>query len=380
MPYTLRLIKTFLLFLSLLLSCSENTTGPGKNTPDTTSHDFSWETFEFGGQNGSSILYDVAIINENDIWAVGEIYTEDTYTRDSLGNLIKPYNAVHWDGEEWELKRIPFVGACSAVEYPPIKALWAFSANNILFTNGGAIVKYDGNTASLDCGMNSLLTGAMNKIFAKDQSNIYAVGGSGTIVHYDGQGWTKLESGTDIDLTDVWGSPDGSVMWACGFDDLKGSVLLRKRDTQFETVAIVDDPAGPHPHNLISYVFESVWTDNPDSVYIGSTGRVYHTPVDYDTYALENIWFDYSQNGLPNFTKAIRGNNPHDIFIAGFQNFIRHYNGNTWRAYPEIMSATGYWYSLSVKGDVVAAAGKNSNQQAYIAVGRRSPPSVQDAN
>ncbi|RMH77655.1 MAG: hypothetical protein D6681_20755, partial [Calditrichaeota bacterium] len=40
-------------------------------TMDTTSHNFSWEIYEFGGQQGSSVLYDVAIINENDIWAVG---------------------------------------------------------------------------------------------------------------------------------------------------------------------------------------------------------------------------------------------------------------------------------------------------------------------
>jgi hypothetical protein len=40
-------------------------------TMDTTSHNFSWQTFTFGGQAGSCVLYDVAIINENNIWAVG---------------------------------------------------------------------------------------------------------------------------------------------------------------------------------------------------------------------------------------------------------------------------------------------------------------------
>ncbi len=50
-------------------------------TMDTTSHNFSWQTFEFGGEGGSSTFYDVAIIDENDIWAVGEIYTaDDKYT------------------------------------------------------------------------------------------------------------------------------------------------------------------------------------------------------------------------------------------------------------------------------------------------------------
>ncbi|WP_457565776.1 hypothetical protein [Caldithrix abyssi] len=64
-------------------------------TMDTTSHNFEWQTFEFGGEGGSSSFYDVAIIDENDIWAVGEIYTAND-----------KYNAAHWDGEKWELRKI----------------------------------------------------------------------------------------------------------------------------------------------------------------------------------------------------------------------------------------------------------------------------------
>ena len=78
-------------------------------TMDTTSHNFTWQTFTFGGQGGSSTLFDVAIINENDIWAVGEMYVYD-----STGAPVL-YNAVHWDGSKWELKRIKYFGQCSAV-------------------------------------------------------------------------------------------------------------------------------------------------------------------------------------------------------------------------------------------------------------------------
>ena len=72
-------------------------------TLEPTSHNFTWQTWEFG-QNSNSVLYDVAIIDENNIWAVGEIYMND-----SLGNPDpNAYNAVHWDGNNWELKRIPY--------------------------------------------------------------------------------------------------------------------------------------------------------------------------------------------------------------------------------------------------------------------------------
>ena len=46
----------------------------------------------------------IANIDENNIWAVGEIYMLD-----SLGNHDPhAYNAVHWDGLNWEMLRIFF--------------------------------------------------------------------------------------------------------------------------------------------------------------------------------------------------------------------------------------------------------------------------------
>ena len=67
-------------------------------TMDTTSHNFTWQTWTFG-EHSSSVFIDVAIINENNIWAVGEIYMND-----SLGQPDpNAYNVAHWDGSEWKL-------------------------------------------------------------------------------------------------------------------------------------------------------------------------------------------------------------------------------------------------------------------------------------
>jgi len=138
-------------------------------TLPTTSHNFAWQTFTFG-EHSSSTLYDVVIINENNIWAVGEIYMKD-----SLGNLDPhAYNAVHWDGSKWEVKRIYYYGACSAVEYPPLKAIWAFSDSNIVITNGGSIGWFDGKRVKLDCGVNPLLTGAINKMWGTGSNDLYS--------------------------------------------------------------------------------------------------------------------------------------------------------------------------------------------------------------
>ncbi len=48
-------------------------------TLDTTSNNFTWQTFTFGDADaGSSEIYDAAIISEDNIWCVGEVNVNDT--------------------------------------------------------------------------------------------------------------------------------------------------------------------------------------------------------------------------------------------------------------------------------------------------------------
>ena len=58
-------------------------------TLDTSSHNFTWQTWLFAGQRGSSELTGVGIFDENNIWAVGDLYFSDAYTYDSIGNWIE---------------------------------------------------------------------------------------------------------------------------------------------------------------------------------------------------------------------------------------------------------------------------------------------------
>jgi hypothetical protein len=249
-------------------SISKKPVNPPPNGADTTSHNFTWRLDTLG--TNWSILLDVAIINENDIWAVGAIQPDPTGVDDI-------YNAVHWDGQQWELKRIPFIGPCSAVDYPPIRAIWAFSEDNILFTNGGAIAKYNGSSTFLDCGMNPLLDGAIKKIFATDPSNVYAVGGVGTIVHYDGSSWQKLQSGTTVDIQDIWGamnpqSGEWEIMAVASFGIgvPQAKQLLRIDGT---TVSTVQDSGLP-------LALETIWFVPGEEYFVGGGGGgagIYHT-------------------------------------------------------------------------------------------------------
>ena len=164
-------------------------------TMDTTSHNFTWQTWTFG-EHGSSVLYDVAIINTDNIWAVGEIYMND-----SLG---KPdptfYNAAHWDGQKWELKRIFYKGGIWT-----IRTIFAFNENDIWFS---AFVRYDGENF-IELPIPNILIGwSINKIWGTSSEDLYIVGNGGNIVHYSGPtgGWQKIESGTELNINDIWGN------------------------------------------------------------------------------------------------------------------------------------------------------------------------------
>ncbi|MBL1215712.1 MAG: glucosyl transferase, partial [Ignavibacteriae bacterium] len=174
-------------------------------TMDTTSHDFTWQTFEFG-EHSSSNLRDIAIIDENNIWAVGEIYMKD-----SLGQPDPhAYNAVHWDGLSWELKKLLFYTICgqTSLSSYPAKAIHAFNENDIWIAGGGRQLARISGTVQMD---KSCLPFSMsiNKLWGTSSNNLYAVGNEGTIAHYNGSpsavGWQKIESGTNLDIYDIWG-------------------------------------------------------------------------------------------------------------------------------------------------------------------------------
>ncbi len=307
-------------------------------TLDTTSHEFDWEVIEFPSPYGSGTFFDAAVINENDIWACGEI--------NASGG---PYNAVHWDGQQWELKRIPFIGTCSAVDYPPIRAIWAFSEDNILFTNGGAIAKYNGSATYLDCGMNALLDGAIGKIFATDPSNVYAVGGVGTIVHYNGSSWQKLYSGTALNIYDIWGDVNpltGKTEILAVASSWPGSV------GEVQVLSIHDYRVTPVSVAGLAPAMTDLWFVPGKRYYVVGDG-VYYTRKPGEPWVHETEF--------PSLFKCgIRGQGINDIIIVGAFGLVSHFNGLTWHHYmgKELSLFDGVYGSLAYKESIMVAVGQ----------------------
>jgi hypothetical protein len=336
-------------------------------TMDTTSHNFTWQTFEFGVQTNVSRLFDVAIINENNIWAVGEIYMND-----SLGNPDPTcYNAVHWDGQSWELKSIYYYGACSAVTYPPLTAIWTFDANSIVVTNGGSIGWFNGTNINLDCRVNPLLTGAINKIWGSNSNDLYAVGGAGNIVHFNGNSWTKIESGTDLALADITINNLGEI-FVCGGNTSfgQGIILKSSNGNIFSTFVLGANIPATQLFNPNLYgSFSSIWFDQNSTLYSG--GNILFQNK-FNCWSYVNSLPENFIGGNPGvyyrgYITKVRGNASNDMWIAGDRNTLRHFNGTSWQqvgmSYDPQIDLT--WKGMQTKDDITVVVGSH-NRSAII--------------
>jgi len=315
-------------------------------TMDTTTHNFSWQTFTFG-EHSSSVLYDVAIIDENNIWAVGEIYMND-----SLGNPDpNAYNAAHWDGQSFELKRIYTYSACNAVDYAPLKAIFAFSETNMIVTSGGSIGWFNGRTNKPDCSIRTLLTGSINKMWGTSNNDLYVVGNGGNIIHYDGISWQKIESGTTTNINDIYGTVDknGKQRIFCAVTNVHndGDIKLLKIDEKKKVEVIPITVIGNQ-----GYTFSSVWTDKRKTYFCGD--GVFGSSDDV-------LFKEVNVNDR--YKYKIRGNGVNDIYMVDYGS-VSHYNGSTWsEIYPWGLSLLR---SGAAKGNIAAACGEQGAKAVII--------------
>jgi len=298
-----------------------------------------------------SYLSDVAIIDENNVWVVGYIKDGDS-----------TYNAARWDGEEWHLVKLLYTGTppgSHSGTIQPGQAIHALSTGEI-FIVAGTTFYWDGNDWEELYVPWGVFEGAVNALWGTSSSNLLFVGNNGSIVHYDGNTFTRMESGTDIRLRSVTGSVDpetGQVrVWAAGWDDppLRGQLLFLNNG-QWESIWDNEHPFYPDPQYLF---IDDVWVPDDYNLvtYVGGYTDaiiVHHEQDDFSNYTI--VYHD-----LEGFIRDINGNGINDYFLVGDFGHVMHYNGSTFYTYGEL---TGSRYSAVAQwGDYVFIC------QAYAAV------------
>jgi hypothetical protein len=85
--------------------------------------------------------------------------------------------------------------------------VWASDPSHVFAVGSKGVVQYDGTQwlSPIDVGV------TLYAVWGTGPSDIWAVGDGGTIVHFDGTGWTKVESHTGWPLYTVWGTAQNDV-------------------------------------------------------------------------------------------------------------------------------------------------------------------------
>lgn len=316
----------------LSLPACKKPTEPPAALPDTTSHDFVFQIDTLGVDvfGYPSHLKDVAIVDENNVWAVGQIFLEDDSGR---ADPIQ-YNAAHWDGKRWQILRALFP-ICGTTDFAPFEAvaIFAFNANEVWVCSGGPILRWTGRSFSHSmCIPTDIQRGSIIKLWGTGPSSVYAVGYLGTIVHYNGNSWQKVESGTDVDLVDIWGTGDDDI-WIAGLDLTTGqrSVLLHYDGASMrKAYEYVPPYPGLKPDRLTGIV-NSVWTSSKKEVWVVDAG-VFQCPAN----TLGEGLLSWRPSYIIGFLESLRGSASNNIFVVGHFGTMAHYNGSSWRHYFEL--------------------------------------------
>ncbi len=323
---------------------------------DTTSHNFVWEIDTLG--NYGSYLNDVAIIDENNVWVVGNIETDSG-----------SFNAAHWDGSEWELIKVLF-----RLEYEGGTVIWTdqiaissvFEIENTVWFVAGGLTRYkDGEWYQYEIPWpNAPGSGGL---WGSSSSNLYFVGGNGSIVHYDGVSFTRMESGTALNLLDIYGN-DGNV-YTTGHSNGHESVALEYDGAQWTTKFLSESLLPGDGTNFLGRIY-SVWV-NRDTVYVVAKGGIWKESLSTG----EGILLSPSELQVTDqVTKRIRGDGYNDIFLADIWGDMIHYNGSTWTLdqtiYTQYPGGQIIIKSMDFIGDVCVAVGYMGSN-AVIVGGKR---------
>jgi hypothetical protein len=314
-------------------------------TMDTTSHNFTFETFTFG-EHDASFLWDVAIIDENNILAVGEIYIND-----SLGNPDpKLFNLIKWDNSNWNIERV-YYNYQGANYLAPLQSIYGFTLNDI-WVGSNQPMHWIGSIWQKWDLVGNIWDGWINKIWGSNSNDLYIVGDGGNIAYYNGSSWSKIASGTETRINDVWGiiSNDNKTILYCPV-----STFFVPGDKKI--LKVIDGRVDSVSWNRDVRLY-SAWAVNENILYVCGEG-VYVNRF--------GVWNEIDL--YPVETGSVRGNGSNDIFIVGDAGSIFHFNGVSWKM---LSTPNNKSYSkIAVKGNIVVICG-NYQGQGLIEIGIRN--------
>lgn len=346
--------------LTLLSACNEDkpTQPPDAEPEDTTSHDFTWEIKYFDNAE----FYDVFAINDSDVWVVGQLLLSDSTGQLDYSN---PMNAVHWDGKEWTIQRIPSVNSSGQNIKTKIFSIFAFNSNDIwALSYGGSYAHWNGRDWTSKYIKDT--DGGLLRIFGFSKNDIYFAGVNGAITHWNGFMFNKMSTGfkAPYGVTDLWGveSNGEKEVWAVlQVTHQNRSALLQFTGTTQRWSTVWSNEYKVGMEQPYSGVLTSIYPYSKECYFLTSSVPYISKPV----YEKRPTFGSNARLLVSNLYSAwpfrVRGIDRNDVLIVGDRMLVAHYNGRSWRLYSELSegNAIPLW-GLSMINNSVFAVGTDA--------------------
>lgn len=165
----------------------------------------------------------------------------------------------------------------------------------------GTILHFDGKDWTR---MNSGTTNTLNSVWGSSPSNVLAVGTQGLVLNYNGTDWSRNTTAGGRGLQDIWGNSDMHIFTAGAL----GSILDNSFTSTIE----------------LGVALRSIWGSSENDVFAaGEAGAIFH----YDG----SSWKPMAANSSE-WLNGIWGSLPSDLFVVGENGAIVHFDGTNWAA------------------------------------------------
>ncbi len=319
---------------------------------DISSHETQWDINLIGNENELNWLLDVAIVSDSSFIAVGYITIDDNN-----------YNYAYWDGNNWNYELIHVNWELTGIKY--------FSENNI-WVCMDIPIHWDGDSWNVyhlwDMGILEEGDSGVKKIWGKSPTVVYFIGDHGTLVKYDINGFSKLNTYTDSDLISISGVESNDV-WISGNGLSSGnrnSILIHYDGSILQSHINGELPEYPDPYNVTG-VLESIYTDKSDSLWIKTDFGIYKVSSQNPS-AGENLTFQYDWVFASEHLSGVTNN---DIYIIGSLSALWHYNGDSVYFFNEVFAGFRFRSVASNLSKAVVVGRNPASSQCLVLYGVR---------
>jgi hypothetical protein len=354
--------------LAVFSGCSDDSVSPGTGSTTTMEWTIENPTFFAKGLNA------VWAASPSDVWAAGEngelIHFDGSAWERVEGGMdgrfhdlfgisaqcvfaVGERGAMAYDGSEW--RSLEFAGGTYLV------SVWAASENDVFALGGplygtSRLFRYNGSAWSeMDCPPDVYL----QDLWGSSAVDVYGVGSHGSMIHYNGTEWTRVDLpviANDINFEGVFGSSTVDVYAV-------GEGLILHYDGSGWSAVEYPPPPGSQPSYTCAFL----------EVWVGQTGEVYAVESNYGILHFDGTswrWVAWDGGVRRWVQTAGIGGSGSDVYVADGSSSSVHYDGQAWESMMgPVADLHGVWgasdedvFAVGDKGTILHFDGVNWSQ------------------